>query len=123
MSISGGLDAWRGFYSSVRPAHKTLMVNVNVCTTAFYTPGNLADGMYAFARASHGARFGAFLKGVRVRTKHLGSTKTIKGVHASTPQAFSFQAEGMGTVTVEQYFKKSESSVLPHSKPFVDHFH
>lgn len=36
-SLGGGLEAWRGFYSSVRPAFKQLMVNVNVCTTAFYT--------------------------------------------------------------------------------------
>lgn len=27
--LKGGLEAWKGFYSSVRPAHKQLMVNVN----------------------------------------------------------------------------------------------
>jgi len=27
--LGGGLEAWKGFYSSVRPAHKQLMVNVN----------------------------------------------------------------------------------------------
>lgn len=27
--LGGGLEAWRGFYSSVRPTHKQLMVNVN----------------------------------------------------------------------------------------------
>lgn len=31
--LGGALEAWRGFYSSVRPAHKQLMVNVNACTT------------------------------------------------------------------------------------------
>ena len=36
ISLGGGLEAWRGFYSSVRPAHKQLMVNANVATTAFY---------------------------------------------------------------------------------------
>ena len=46
--LGGGLEAWRGFYSSVRPAWKQLMVNVNVCTTAFYTPGNLAEKMVEF---------------------------------------------------------------------------
>lgn len=29
MSLGGGLEAWKGFYSSVRPAHNQLMVNVN----------------------------------------------------------------------------------------------
>jgi len=28
-SLGGGLEAWKGFYSSVRPAHNQLMVNVN----------------------------------------------------------------------------------------------
>ncbi len=27
--LGGGLQAWRGFYSSVRPSHSQLMVNVN----------------------------------------------------------------------------------------------
>jgi eukaryotic translation initiation factor 2C len=27
--IGGGLEAWKGFYSSIRPAHNQLMVNVN----------------------------------------------------------------------------------------------
>ena len=29
ISLGGGLEAWKGFYSSVRPAHNQLMVNVN----------------------------------------------------------------------------------------------
>lgn len=28
-SLGGGLEAWKGFYSSVRPSHKELLVNVN----------------------------------------------------------------------------------------------
>jgi eukaryotic translation initiation factor 2C len=29
VSLGGGLEAWKGFYSSVRPSHNQLMVNVN----------------------------------------------------------------------------------------------
>lgn len=29
MDLGGGLEAWKGFYSSVRPSHKELLVNVN----------------------------------------------------------------------------------------------
>jgi len=32
-SLGGGLEAWKGFYSSVRPTHKQLMVNVNGMST------------------------------------------------------------------------------------------
>lgn len=110
-SISGGLEAWRGFYSSVRPAHKQLMVNVNVCTTAFYTPGNLAVRMKEFMDASFSARAVAFAKGVRVKTTHLGYRKTIKTVAKVNAQQHRFEAEGMGTVTVEQYFLQSKSTI------------
>src|SRR6266478_4781747 len=71
VSLGGGLEAWKGFYSSVRPAFKQLMVNVNICTTAFYTPSNLADAMIAFRNASFGARVNVFVRGVRVKTTHL----------------------------------------------------
>lgn len=106
-SLGGGLEAWRGFYSSVRPAYKQLMVNVNVCTTAFYVEGNLADGMMAFMNASFGARPNAFVKGVRVKTTHLGYTKTVKGAAKVNARQHKFSAEEYGEVTVEQYFQRS----------------
>lgn len=105
--LGGGLEAWKGFYSSVRPAHKQLMVNVNVCTTAFYTPGNLADKLHEFMNSTFGARANAFVKGVRVKTQHLGYTKTVRSVASMNAKQHRFDVEGMGTVTVEQYFKRS----------------
>lgn len=105
--LGGGLEAWRGFYSSVRPAHKQLMVNVNVCTTAFYVPGNLADGLQAFMRASFSARPNAFVKGVRVKTTHLGYRKTVKSVAKKTAREHTFDSDEYGRVSVEQYFQKS----------------
>lgn len=105
--LGGGLEAWRGFYSSVRPAHKQLMVNVNVCTTAFYTPGNLAEGLIAFMNASHGARAQAFVKGIRIKTTHLGYRKTIKTISRFTADTHSFDSAEYGKVTVKEYFKKS----------------
>ncbi|KAH8101753.1 argonaute-like protein [Cristinia sonorae] len=120
-NLGGGLEAWRGFYSSVRPAHKQLMVNVNVCTTAFYIPGNLAERMQEFMSFSFGARASAFVRGVRVRTLHLGYRKTIKtAAHVSAKQ-HSFEAEGMGKVTVEQYFKRKYNITLRYPDlPLVD---
>jgi len=106
--LGGGLEAWRGFYSSVRPSFKQLMVNINVCTTAFYTEGNLAEAMVAFAKASFGARMSAFVKGVRVRTNHLNYRKTVKALSKLTPRQHTFDcAELGGRVTVEEYFKRS----------------
>jgi hypothetical protein len=111
--LGGGLEAWKGFYSSVRPAFKQLMVNVNVCTTAFYTPSNLADAMIAFRSASFGARVNAFVKGVRVRTTHLGYKKGVKRLANVTPRQYKFDcSEFGGEITVEQYFKRSQLTIL-----------
>jgi eukaryotic translation initiation factor 2C len=108
VSIGGGLQAWRGFYSSIRPAHKSLMVNVNVCTTAFYAVGNLAERMMEFMNASFGARPSAFARGVRVKTTHLGHKKTVKKVAGMNAMQHSFDAEGIGRVTVQAYFQQSQ---------------
>ena len=108
--LGGGLEAWRGFYSSVRPAWKQLMVNVNVCTTAFYTPGNLAEKMVEFLNMGQNVRIASFVRGVRVRTTHLGYRKTAKTVAKVNARQHSFVAEGLGKVTVEQYFLRSELS-------------
>ncbi|KAJ7704396.1 argonaute-like protein [Mycena rosella] len=122
VSLGGGLEAWRGFYSSVRPAHKQLMVNVNVCTTAFYTPGNLARAMEDFRNSSFGARPNAFVKGVRIKTRHLGYKKTVKSVFNKSARQHKFDcAEFGGLITVEQYFLKKYQIKLAHpDMPLVD---
>ena len=109
VSLGGGLEAWRGFYTSVRPSWKQLMVNVNVCTTAFYTPGNLAEKMVEFMAAAPSGRLASFVRGVRVKTTHLGYRKTAKTVAKVNARQHRFEAEGMGLVTVEEYFLKSKS--------------
>ncbi|OSC99670.1 Piwi-domain-containing protein [Trametes coccinea BRFM310] len=121
VNLGGGLEAWRGFYSSVRPAWKQLMVNVNVCTTAFYKPGNLAERLLEFMNASFGARPAAFVKGVRVRTTHLGYRKTVKTAAKVTARQHKFTAEGLGEVTVEQYFAKKYNIRLQYPDlPLID---
>jgi hypothetical protein len=109
MSLGGGLEAWKGFYSSIRPAYNQLMVNVNVCTTAFYTPGNLADAMTTFRNASFGAKVNVFVKGIRVEATHAGYRKSIKGMAKETARTFVFDCPELGgRVTVEEYFRRSK---------------
>ncbi len=112
--LGGALEAWRGFYSSVRPAWKQLMVNVNVCTTAFYTPGNLAVSMIEFMNRAPSARLASFVRGIRVKTTHLGYRKSAKTVAKVNARQHRFTAEGMGEVTVEQYFLRSKSTSTLH---------
>lgn len=72
--LGSGLMAIRGFFSSVRAATGRILVNVNVCCSAFYRPGPLTALM-----AAHGLqdryRLQQFLKGVRVKTSHTGTPR------------------------------------------------
>ena len=106
--LGGGLEAWRGFYSSVRPAWKQLHVNVNVCTTAFYTPGNLATRLIDFMGACPSMRPSAFVRGIRVQATHLGYRKTVKTLAKVNSRQHRFTTEEFGEITVEDYFKQSE---------------
>ncbi|KAI0942709.1 hypothetical protein AcW1_003267 [Taiwanofungus camphoratus] len=104
-----GLEAWKGFFMSVRPAYKQLMVNINVCMTAFYVPGNLADAMRAFERQAGGMPT-EFSQKLKISTSHLGYTRkrTILRIMSTNAQETTFScAELGGTVTVEQYFSRS----------------
>ena len=106
MSLGGGLEAWKGFYSSVRPTFNQLMVNVNACTTAFYSPGNLAQALLTFRDLSFNANPNSFVKGVRVKTVHLGYRKTVKKLAKINARQHRFSSE-YGEVSVEEYFFKS----------------
>ncbi|KAJ7201035.1 argonaute-like protein [Mycena pura] len=122
VSLGGALEAFRGFYSSVRPSHNQLMVNVNVCTTAFYVPGNLARAMEEFTNSSFGARANAFVKGVRVKTSHLGYKKTVKRVADKNAKQHVFDCAEFGArLSVEKYFKQKYNITLQRPDlPLVD---
>jgi eukaryotic translation initiation factor 2C len=107
MPLGGGLEAWKGFSSSVRPTFKQLMVNVNVFTAAFYTPGNLALALDSFMKHTSNARPNDFVEWVRVKTTHLGDRRKVKRVTAYTASEYIFDSE-FGKVTMEQYFKQSK---------------
>ncbi|PCH34396.1 argonaute-like protein [Wolfiporia cocos MD-104 SS10] len=120
-SLGSGLEAWRGFYASVRPTYRQLMVNVNVCTTAFYTPGNLMERMYEFMKDSPGNRVASFVSGLRVKTTHLGYTKTIKTVSKFNAREYRFTTEEYGEVSVEKYFRlRYKISLRFPNEPLLD---
>ncbi|KAL5520600.1 hypothetical protein ACEPAF_2601 [Sanghuangporus sanghuang] len=121
-NLGGGLEAWKGFYSSVRPAYKQLMVNVNVATTAFYSEGNLANAMLEFRNASFGARVDQFVRGIRIQTTHLGHKKTIKRASSHTAKSYRFKwDETGGQISVEEYFQRKYSLRLQYpDMPLID---
>jgi eukaryotic translation initiation factor 2C len=94
------------------------MVNVNVCATAFYSEGNLAEAMIIFERVSFGARISAFVQRVRVKTDHLGHQKTVKRLAKFNARQHKFEAQELGgIVTVEEYFRRSKVLFFSFGRP------
>ncbi|KAJ7117885.1 argonaute-like protein [Mycena crocata] len=126
--LSTGIIAFQGFYTSVRPTYKQLMVNVNNCMTAFIHPGNLAEALDAFSRNSKGAMPTlpkAFAKSTKVTTQHLGykMRKPIKAIASTSARNTYFNCEEFGgRISVEKYFDKKYQIKLrrPTDLPVVD---
>lgn len=125
-SLGPGMEAVQGFYASVRPAFKQLMVNVNVCMTAFIAPGNLADRLFEFSRNSRGSLPTlpkAMVKSIKVKTLHLGYKKKLNAIGTEPARTTFFNCEELGgKVSVEVYFLKKYKIKLnhPHDLPVVD---
>ncbi|KAI6005356.1 Piwi domain-containing protein [Pisolithus marmoratus] len=123
---NGGVVAWKGFFMSARPVYKELMVNVGVCMTPFYEPGNLADAIMQFQGRSQGAVPQRFIQRLKVTTTHLGykSTKAIYKI-ASTPASKTFfpcDEFKNPKMSVKDYFKRKYNITLKHADdlPVVD---
>lgn len=115
--LPGGLEAWRGFYTSVRPVYKSISINVNVATTAFYKPMNLLDAFNEARNVVPPKKFTAYYFGVRVQTTYLGyrAKKSIKRVmETGADQTFFMMGEGnnMRRVSVQDYFRNSKHCYL-----------
>ncbi|KAI0743139.1 Piwi domain-containing protein [Daedaleopsis nitida] len=114
--LGGGLQAQHGFYVSVRTAWRQLMVNVNVCTAAFYTPGNLAERMMEFMTTSPNSRLVSFVRGIRVKIPRLSDrTKMAWTVaHSNARQQRVRSADGSDEATVEQFYQSKHNILLKH---------
>ncbi|KAG9089375.1 hypothetical protein FRC06_001577, partial [Ceratobasidium sp. 370] len=123
-SLGTGLEAYQGFYSSVRPSFQQLMVNVNVATTAFHRPGNLAELFLEFG-LQRANQIPAFVYNLRIEMSHTGTRrrKAIKGVKLKTSAgAYMFRCDEFDQdMSVEAYFKRKYKMTLKYPKlPLVD---
>ena len=105
-SLGGGLFALKGFYSSVRTSTLRVLLNVNVCTSAFYPAIGLLDlihlrvGRVDRLTEADYRKLEVFLKKLRVSTNHvkkdgarLTFVKTIRGLarHPTVRQQLAVQ--------------------------------
>jgi eukaryotic translation initiation factor 2C len=107
LQLSMGVDAWQGYFLSVRPTFKQLMVNVNVCMSAFYEPGNLGNVLQAFQHAL-GRPPTRFIRRLTVRTRHLGHVRAVWRIVPTPPAGLWLNNVGLGgMITLAQYFTQS----------------
>lgn len=111
MSLGGGIEAWKGFFLSVRPTFSALMANVNTAAMAFYSAGNLRDRLADFRRDNPAGNPDAFVFGLRVRTTHIGYIRTVRKIVRQRAHEYMFDCEGQ-QISVAQFFKQKYPGVL-----------
>ena len=97
-NLGAGLEAVRGFFSSVRGAANRLLINVNVAHAAFYVPTLLPETIWSFERQSTNIlRLEAFLKRLRIKPTHLKDRGTgHAAIRAKTIFGFASTNDGHG---------------------------
>ena len=107
--LLAGLEARRGYFMSVRPTFRTLMVNINTVHGAFYTDdisGNLAQVMQSIRRQV-GFLPNEFFAKMKVFTRYRGYVKkhTIMRLARDPPGKLKFyDNQKKKQVTVKEYF-------------------
>ncbi|TFY69058.1 hypothetical protein EVJ58_g631 [Rhodofomes roseus] len=115
ISLGGGLEAWRGFFMSIRPTFNQVMTNVNPGMAPFYVPQNLAKAMFASMDENRGLVHPDFGRKLKVTTTYQGfeNTWTIQRVLETTAQTTSFyHNKSEKTILVAEYF----ASTYPNMK-------
>ncbi|KAL1745286.1 Piwi domain-containing protein [Schizophyllum fasciatum] len=125
MQIGGGIELWRGYFQSVRPAMQKLVVNVDVTAGVFYQPGPLI-GLCCkfFGRADNNPTFLAslsdrdrlelkrWLTGLKIfagDNTRQRPPRAITGLSRQPASQLTFRLKKEGqperTITVAQYFQ------------------
>ncbi|SJK96831.1 uncharacterized protein ARMOST_00077 [Armillaria ostoyae] len=125
-----GLEAWQGYFQSIRPALNRLLVNIDISTGVFFKPGSLietclefftgnrrenvdrylrATGPQAIPLAQR-RRLQTFLFGVKVETESAASGKKLLSIHKLADRDAAstvFTPTGGQQISVEQYYARA----------------
>jgi eukaryotic translation initiation factor 2C len=131
-----GLQLWRGYFQSVRPAIGRMIINVDISTGAMYQAGSLLDLCLDFLGKKHGQedvlapgpggltdrdrlRLQKFIAGIRVVTEHRGSDgnsreipRVLKKLTAVSARNLYFNLKEGGSMSVAEYFQKLRNKPL-----------
>ncbi|KAI5983814.1 Piwi domain-containing protein [Pisolithus albus] len=120
VALGGGLEAWKGFYQSVRPTHGQLLINVDVTCGVLYQEGHLIDVALALLGQPHVRalrltesspdfrKLKSFFKGVFIGFSHLKGKK--KKIQQFVPDAghHKFQkGPDEPEISVQEYYRET----------------
>ncbi|KAF5361966.1 hypothetical protein D9756_002190 [Leucocoprinus leucothites] len=125
--IGGGVELWRGYIQSVRPAANRLLINVDITTGMMFKSGPLIDLCLSFFGEGNPralaprygftprkiARLARFLSNLSIRTPHTNRNRTIRGVSRAGANNSTFDLNGQ-MITVAQYFQLHANINLAH---------
>lgn len=136
VTISKGLELWRGYYTSLRPAPNGIFINIDLSSHPFIVRGNLPEVMLSYARAKSrnigpndlaadripggvAVELGRFLRGLKVTMKVKGAdgreqTRKVRELTRLSAQASTFQTDDGSTTNVAAYFKAHYNVQLQH---------
>jgi eukaryotic translation initiation factor 2C len=120
--ITGGIELWSGWFSTVRPGQESLFVNVNPTFTTFYQPLRLDEFLLQYLYPKYQYLPDEFneyqlkdineiLKGLLVHPRHLESVQTERRIKKLLPATkvahfeYKPEADSDETFPLEQYFK------------------
>lgn len=123
--IGGGVELWRGYFQSVRPAVNRMLINVDIAAAMMYRSGPLLDVCLSFFETQdpnllaprHGLTpsrhraLARFLLNLPVRTVHNNRNRMIRGVSEAGAQDSTFDFNGR-TINVATYFRVQANTTL-----------
>lgn len=118
-NIGGGARVWLGYKQAVRPCQTGLALTIDTAAGAIWNsdperPTSLDEMMWMLiggrrdSQISHRqiSTLQKSLRGLKIRTKHNGFTRTIVGLASKTPFEERFTDASGSEVTIAQYFDK-----------------
>ncbi|KAF9464484.1 argonaute-like protein [Collybia nuda] len=131
--IGAGLQLWRGYFQSVRPASGKMLINVDISTGTMYKAGPLLGLCLEyigkndpnFLAPKRGfpdrerLRLQRFISGIRILTTHPGpdgtvqqTPRVVKKLSTAGAAALNFTMREGGTMTVAEYFQRTQNRKL-----------
>ncbi|EEB07533.1 hypothetical protein SJAG_02621 [Schizosaccharomyces japonicus yFS275] len=123
--LGGGLDAWKGFYQSIRPGQGFMTVNIDVCTSAFWREDSLLRVLLDYTNRHHPndlermqlAAIGRRFRLLKVTCQHRNNAGT-----ALSKKQYSIERFSSGSALDETFLRRVPNSDKEERISVADYF-